>query len=112
MSDPSFIHKVRALIRKVEAETGMDVLTLRSRLLLDEIASHDDEPLRLTDLMKQVQAGTPPTFYRCIAELEASDWIVRITDPVDGRAYRLKPSTRARRAFRKMSRAVSELMAD
>lgn len=88
----------------------MDDLSLRSRFLLDIIGETDDEPLRVSDLIRQVQAGTAPTIYSGLAELEKGGWITRDNDPRDGRSYRLRLTQRSRRAYTRMSRDIARLM--
>jgi hypothetical protein len=111
MSQGAFIHRVWAVVRKAEAEVGMESLSARSRYLLENIGERESErePMRVADLVMLKGAGTPPTVYGCVAELERGDWIVRIADPSDGRASRLKLSSRAKRAFAKMSREICRL---
>lgn len=87
----------------------MGNLSLRGRLLLDIIGEHDGEPLRVSDLIRIAQAGTPPTVYAGVAELEREGWIARSGDPADARASRLKLSPKAKRAFTRMSREVARL---
>lgn len=108
----SFIHRVYSIVRRVDADAGMDVLGLRSRALLDLIGENDDEPLRISDVVRLAGLGTPPTIYSSLAELEREGWIVKSADPQDGRASRVRLSVKAKRAFAKMSRAIIKLQSE
>lgn len=111
MGESAFIHHVRAVVRRVEAEAGLDDLTMRSRYLLDLIGEHHAEPLRLSELIKLAQAGTPPSIYCSVDELERGGWASRTPDIQDRRAYRLVLTAKARRAFARMSHGVQQLSA-
>lgn len=111
MDETAFIHRVRAVVRKVEIEAGMVGLTMRSRYLLDVIGERQSEPPRVTELIKLAQSGTPPSIYSSVSELERGGWVTRVPDAVDGRCYRLVLTPQAKRAFAKMSRGVLRLNA-
>ncbi len=104
-----FIHRVWAVVRRIKAASGMDSLDLRSQALLDLIGANDTEPLRISDLIKHAGLGTPPTIYSALAELEREGWIAKFDDPEDGRASRLNLSSKAKRAYAKMSREIARL---
>lgn len=108
-----FIHGVSATVRQIEAETGMDLLSIRARLLLRAIgeATEITGAPRVSDLARTGCLGTAPTIYACLGELEGGKWIERRPDPTDLRAATLHLTARARRAFERMSRRIVQLAA-
>lgn len=108
MARSAFINVVTAIIRRVEADSGMDQLSARSRFLLGLIGEFEvsANPVSPSELIKAASVGTPPTIYASIIELENGEWITRRLEKSDRRIVRLSLSPKAKRAFDRMSREI------
>lgn len=106
--NPHFINLVNRIVRECGSRAGMDALSQRSVVLLRLIGEAEalDQPMRITELIKQSGSGTAPTIYSSVAELVEGGWIDRHADEKDGRATRLSLTAKSRRAFAEMSRQI------
>ena len=110
-SSPHFINLVNRIIRDCGSRAGMDALSQRSVALLSLIGEAEalDQPMRVTELIKQSGSGTAPTIYSSVAELAEGGWIDRYVDENDGRATRLHLTAKSRRVFAEMSRQIARM---
>ena len=106
-----FINLVNRIIRECGSRAGMDEVSQRSVALLSLIGEAEalDQPMRITELIKQSGSGTAPTIYSSVAELAEGGWIDRLVDEKDGRATRLHLTAKSRRAFAEMSRQIERM---
>jgi DNA-binding MarR family transcriptional regulator len=111
INDPHFINLVNRIIRDCGSRAGMDGVSQRSVVLLRLIGEVEalDQPMRVTELVKQSGSGTAPTIYSSVAELEDGGWIDRHADEKDGRATRLHLTAKSRRVFAEMSRQIERM---
>jgi hypothetical protein len=105
LENGSFVLRLRRLIRTIEASSGLGELDDTGRRTLDFIAEaeFDGRSLRMSDIVKVPDFGTPPTVYGRLAEMEAGGWIRFAADPRDGRVKLVRLTAAARRTFARIS---------
>jgi len=101
---------VGRLNRRLQAATG----GLSHGLLSSLAVITKRGPLRLSDLA-QLEGVSAPSMTRTVAELESRGYVVRSSDPVDGRAVLIASADAGAEAIREArstrAQAVAELLA-
>ncbi len=99
---------LKTAIQEAERNHGIQDLDHVSREILHEItiAHHKGQHLRISDIARKLQYGTPPTIYARIKELVDGGWVERLENENDKRSMLLTITPKAKTVFRKISKAL------
>lgn len=100
-----FILRLRRLVGALEASSGLSEIEDAARPILDFIAEAECESrsLRMTDIVKVREFGTPPTVYARLAGLQEAGWIEAVPDNEDRRVRLVSLTAAARSTFARIS---------
>lgn len=105
--------RIKAILKAIESDEGLDGLDSVSRDLLNYILQKHSESqiLRVTDLTANLSFGSPATVYGRLARLQTDGWIKTTTPADDGRVKIVVPSNKALGSLGRMSVALNRALA-
>lgn len=100
--------RLNSLIKDIEASRGLYELDNDLTALLNNIAEADfnGHDLRVTDILKLLGFGTPPTIFRRLGKLADAGWVLYEHNPDDRRVRFVRLTPSARQAFDTMAMEV------
>ncbi|MEN6302233.1 MAG: MarR family winged helix-turn-helix transcriptional regulator [Armatimonadia bacterium] len=112
MTSSSLYFRARLAALPFEQKTGLTDLDYVSRAVLDYIGRCQAVGglISITDVVKGSQAGTPPTVYARLSELQDLGWIIQEQNPHDGRSKIVRLSGKSRTVFGEIGRRMAEEM--